>query len=71
MAEAAKTPNVEAQRTAMKKLEFLVGEWSGDATVLRGAYMDPARLQESRSSVLRKTASIYPASKLRVVTLGP
>jgi hypothetical protein len=36
MAEAAKMPNVEAQRTAMKALEFLVGEWSGEATVLRG-----------------------------------
>jgi hypothetical protein len=36
MAQTAKTPNVEAQRTAMKKLEFLVGDWSGEATVLRG-----------------------------------
>ena len=36
MAQTATTPNVEAQRTAMKKLEFLVGEWSGEATVLRG-----------------------------------
>ena len=32
-----KTPNVAAQRAAMKKLEFLAGEWSGDASVLRGA----------------------------------
>jgi len=36
MAETPRAPNVEAQRTAMKKLEFLVGEWSGEATVLRG-----------------------------------
>jgi hypothetical protein len=36
MAQTPRTPNVEAQRTAMKKLEFLVGEWSGEATVLRG-----------------------------------
>ena len=36
MAQTARAPNVEAQRTAMKKLEFLVGEWSGEATVLRG-----------------------------------
>jgi hypothetical protein len=36
MAQTPHAPNVEAQRTAMKKLEFLVGEWSGEATVLRG-----------------------------------
>ena len=36
MAEVLKTPDVEAQRAAMKKLEFLVGEWSGEASVLRG-----------------------------------
>jgi hypothetical protein len=29
-------PNVAAQREAMKKLEFLVGKWSGDASVTRG-----------------------------------
>ena len=36
MAQTPRTPNVEAQRTAMKKLEFLVGNWSGEASVLRG-----------------------------------
>jgi hypothetical protein len=36
MAQTPKAHNVEAQPTAMKKLEFLVGEWSGEATVLRG-----------------------------------
>ncbi len=36
MAQPPKAPNVEAQRAAMKKLEFLVGEWSGEASVLRG-----------------------------------
>jgi hypothetical protein len=36
MAQTLKTPNIEAQRAAMKKLEFLVGEWSGEASVLRG-----------------------------------
>jgi hypothetical protein len=30
------TPNVETQRSAMKKLAFLIGKWSGEATVLRG-----------------------------------
>src|SRR5436309_918367 len=29
-------PNVAAQREAMKKLEFLVGKWSGEAAGVRG-----------------------------------
>ena len=33
---AQQQPNVAAQREAMKKLAFLVGTWSGDATVIRG-----------------------------------
>jgi hypothetical protein len=36
MAQAPRTPDLEAQRTAMKQLGFLVGEWSGEASVLRG-----------------------------------
>jgi hypothetical protein len=36
MAQTPQTPNIEAQRTAMKRLDFLVGEWSGEASVLRG-----------------------------------
>jgi len=36
MAQTLRTPDLEAQRTAMKKLGFLVGEWSGEASVLRG-----------------------------------
>src|SRR4051812_15909229 len=36
MAQTPKPPDVQAQRTAMKKLGFLVGEWSGEASVLRG-----------------------------------
>ncbi|MBV9157600.1 MAG: hypothetical protein JO097_15150 [Acidobacteriaceae bacterium] len=35
MAQTPRAPNVEAQRSAMKKLEFLVGDWSGEATILR------------------------------------
>ena len=31
-----RTPDLEAQRAAMKKLEFLVGKWSGEARMLRG-----------------------------------
>jgi hypothetical protein len=29
-------PNVEVQREAMKKLDFLLGKWAGDASVSRG-----------------------------------
>ena len=36
MSQTPRMPNVEAQRTAMKKLEFLLGDWSGEAAVLRG-----------------------------------
>src|ERR1019366_1961148 len=36
MAQIPRPPDVEAQRAAMKKLGFLVGEWSGEASVLRG-----------------------------------
>src|SRR5262249_3309181 len=36
MAQTPQTPNIEAQRTAMKNLSFLVGEWSGEASVFRG-----------------------------------
>jgi hypothetical protein len=36
MAQTPRTPDVELQRTAMKRLGFLVGEWSGEASVLRG-----------------------------------
>ena len=36
MAQAPRTPNVDAQREGMKKLTFLVGKWSGEASVLRG-----------------------------------
>ncbi len=36
MAQTPRTPDVKAQRMAMNKLGFLVGEWSGEASVLRG-----------------------------------
>ena len=49
MAETPNAPNVEEQRTAMKKLEFLVGEWSGEATVLRGPgqFVDMAQTESA------------------------
>ena len=36
MAQLPRTPDTEAQRAAMQKLDFLVGEWSGEARVQRG-----------------------------------
>jgi hypothetical protein len=36
MAQIPQNPNLEAQRNAMERLDFLVGEWSGQATVARG-----------------------------------
>lgn len=36
MAQLPRTPDIRAQRAAMKKLGFLVGKWVGEARVLRG-----------------------------------
>jgi hypothetical protein len=36
MAQLPRVPDVEAQRTAMKKLDFLVGNWAGEAHIARG-----------------------------------
>jgi hypothetical protein len=41
-------PNVAAQREALKKLEFLVGTWSGDASVSRGPG-EPLRLVQTEN----------------------
>ena len=46
--QAQQQPNLKAQRDAMKKLEFLVGKWSGPAQVSRGPG-DPIRLVQSES----------------------
>jgi hypothetical protein len=37
MAQPLRNPDIEAQRAAMKKLGFLVGNWSGEARLQRGA----------------------------------
>ena len=37
MLMSLRTPNVAAQREAMNKLGFLIGKWSGEASVLRGS----------------------------------
>jgi hypothetical protein len=36
MAQTPRKPNVEAERTAMSKLQFLVGSWSGEARIWPG-----------------------------------
>jgi len=36
MAQLPRTPDLDAQRAAMKMLEFLVGKWAGEARLLRG-----------------------------------
>src|SRR5215471_1329713 len=36
MAQLPRTPDLDAQRAAMKKLSFLAGKWAGEARVLRG-----------------------------------
>jgi hypothetical protein len=42
--------DLEAQRAAMKELEFLAGEWSGEATVLRGPgqYVELTQTESAR-----------------------
>jgi hypothetical protein len=37
MAQQPRVPDTELQRSAMKKLSFLVGKWSGEARILRGS----------------------------------
>ena len=37
MSQQVRTPDLEAQRAAMKRLSFLVGYWSGEARILRAA----------------------------------
>jgi hypothetical protein len=36
MTQPPRVPDLETQRAALKKLDFLVGKWSGEARVLRG-----------------------------------
>jgi hypothetical protein len=36
MAQLPRVPDMESQRSAMRKLDFLIGNWSGEARILRG-----------------------------------
>jgi hypothetical protein len=49
MVQLPRTPDIEAQRAAMKKLDFLMGSWSGEARVLRGAG-DPLELNQTEEA---------------------
>jgi hypothetical protein len=46
MSQQLHTPDVEAQRAAMKKLSFLAGKWSGEARILHGTG-DPLELVQT------------------------
>lgn len=37
MAQLPRSPDLDAQRAAMKRLDFLIGKWSGEARILRGS----------------------------------
>jgi hypothetical protein len=45
VAQIPRAPDLETQRAAMKKLDFLVGKWSGEAHVQRGAGEPDALIQ--------------------------
>lgn len=45
MAQLPRVPDLEAQREAMKKLDFLVGKWAGEARLLRGPAQSVELLQ--------------------------
>jgi hypothetical protein len=45
LAQQPHTPDLDAQRAAMKKLAFLVGKWAGEARMLRGPGEPVAMMQ--------------------------
>lgn len=49
MAQTPRSPDTEAQRSALKKLDFLVGTWSGEARVQRGPG-EPLELVQSEEA---------------------
>jgi hypothetical protein len=50
MAQQLRVPDIEAQRTAMKKLSFLAGKWSGESRMLRGSgdYLEMTQTEEAQ-----------------------
>lgn len=53
MAQAPQSPNLEAQRAAMQKLSFLIGHWSGKATMLRpgGMTLEVIQTEDARNRI--------------------
>ena len=49
MAQLPRVPDLEAQRTAMRKIGFLAGEWVGQARLLRGA-AEPVELLQTEEA---------------------
>jgi len=49
MAQPPRVPDIEAQRSAMKKLSFLIGKWSGEARILRQSG-DPLELTQTEEA---------------------
>jgi hypothetical protein len=45
MAQQPRTPDLDAQRAAMKKLDFMVGKWGGEARILIGPGAPAERVQ--------------------------
>lgn len=62
MAQSAHTPNVQTQRTAMSKLQFLVGTWSGHATIWRGS--------DSRVELIQTEQATYKLDGLILAVEG-
>jgi hypothetical protein len=50
MSQLPRTPDLEAQRSAMSKLAFLIGKWVGEARLLRGPgeSMELVQTEEAR-----------------------
>lgn len=49
MAQQLRTPDLDKQRAAMKKLSFLIGRWSGQAHLQRGLG-EPALLMQTEEA---------------------
>ena len=49
MTQPVQTPDLEVQREAMKKLQFLVGRWAGEACLYRGQN-EPTVLEQAEEA---------------------
>src|SRR5262245_61891083 len=53
MAQAPRTPDLRAQRDAMKKLAFLIGRWSGEAKALRAPGAPMAEMLQTEEAAYK------------------